>query len=209
MVGQGVLRECLLDADVTDVLAVGRLATGIQHTKLKDFLHSDLLNYTPVESQFLGYDACFFCLGATAAGRTEAQYTAINQAIPLAVGTMLAQINPGMAFIYVSGAGTDSSERGRIMWARVKGRTENELLRLKLNAFMFRPAFIQPMHGETSKTLAYRVLIATFTPLFPLLRAFFPGFATTTERIGRAMLRIAKNGYREHVLECRAINELG
>lgn len=206
MVGQGVLREGLNDSVVTEVLAVGRIPTGIQHPKLTDLVHSDLLNYQTVEDKLAGYDACFFCLGATAAGRTEEEYAAINQAIPVAVGTTLARINPGMTFIYVSGTGTDSTEKGRIMWARVKGRTENELLRLPLNAFIFRPAMIQPMHGEISKTPAYRLLITACKPLFPLLRRLFPGFVTTTEHIGRAMLHIAKNGNAERVLESRNIN---
>jgi uncharacterized protein YbjT (DUF2867 family) len=206
MVGQGVLRECLQDSVVTDVLVVGRIPTGIQHPKLRDLVHKDLLNYQTVEHELVGFDACFFCLGATATGRTEEEYAAINHAIPIAVGAALSRINPGMTFIYVSGAGTDSTENGRIMWARVKGRTENDLLRLSLNAFMFRPAFIQPMYGEISKTPAYRILITVFKPLFPLLRRLFPGFVTTTERIGRAMLHIAKNGNSERVLESRKIN---
>lgn len=206
MVGQGVLRECLQDSGVTDVLAVGRTHTGIQHSKLRDLVLRDLLSYQTVEHELLGYDACFFCLGATAAGRTEEEYAAINHGIPVAVGTTLARVNPGMTFIYVSGAGTDSTEQGRIMWARVKGRTENDLLRLELNAFMFRPAAIQPMHGETSKTWAYRILIAAFKPVFPLLRGLFPGFVTTTERIGRAMLHIARTGNAERILENRSIN---
>ncbi len=206
MVGQGVLRECLQDSGVTHVLAVGRIPTAIGHPKLRDLILTDLLSYQNVEPELAGYDACFFCLGATAAGRTEAEYAAINHAIPVAVGTTLARVNPGMTFIYVSGAGTDSTEQGRIMWARVKGRTENDLLRLALNAFMFRPAIIQPMHGEISKTWAYRVLIATFKPIFPLLRRLFPGFVTTTERIGRAMLHVARTGNTERVLENRNIN---
>jgi uncharacterized protein YbjT (DUF2867 family) len=206
MVGQGVLRECLQDSGVTHVLAVGRLPTGLQHPKLRDLVHRDLLNTQGFEHELAGYDACFFCLGATAAGRTEEEYAAINHAIPVAAGTALARINPGMAFIYVSGAGTDSTEKGRVMWARVKGRTENDLLRLKLNAFMFRPGAIQPMHGERSKTLAYRILIAAFKPFFPVMRRLFPGAVTTTERIGRAMLHIARNGYPDRILESRDIN---
>lgn len=206
MVGQGVLRECLEDPAVIGVLAVGRMPTGIEHPKFRDLVHPDLLNYQAIEAELAGCDACFFCLGATAAGRTEAEYAAINQAIPLAIGTTLARLHPGMAFIYVSGAGTDSTEKGRIMWARVKGRTENELLRLPLKAFMFRPGFIQPMHGEVSRTPAYRILIAVFKPLFPLLGRLFPGAVTTTERIGRAMLRIARQGYPKQVLESRDIN---
>jgi len=206
MVGQGVLRECLQESGVTEVLAVGRTPTAIQHSKLKDLVQNDLMNYRPIEQELRGYDACFFCLGATAAGRTEEEYAAINYEVPVAVGTTLAQLNPGMTFIYVSGAGTDSTEHGNIMWARVKGRTENKLLNLPLNAFMFRPAFIQPMHGEISKTRAYRIFIAAFKPVFPLMRTLFPGFVTTTDRIGRAMLNIARNGNTKRILESRDIN---
>ena len=206
MVGQGVLRECLQDAGVTEVLSVGRSALEEQHSKLKNLIHKDLLDYQAVESNLAGYDACFFCLGASAAGKTEQEYASINYDIPVAVGKTLARLKPGMTFIYVSGAGTDSSGKGRAMWARVKGKTENELLGLPLNAFMFRPAAIQPMHGEVSKTLAYRITIAFFKPLFPVVRGLFPGLVTTTERIGRAMLNIARSGNAERILESSAIN---
>jgi uncharacterized protein YbjT (DUF2867 family) len=206
MVGQGVLRECLQDPGVTDVLTVGRTPIGAQHPKLRTLIHGDLLSYQTVEHEFLAYDACFFCLGASAAGRTEKEYAAINHLIPVAVGTVLARLKPGLTFVYVSGAGTDSTEHGRIMWARVKGRTENDLLRLPLNAFMFRPALIQPSHGEISKTPAYRIGIAAMKPVFPLLTGLFPGFASTTERIGRAMLHVARNGSARRILESRDIN---
>lgn len=207
MVGQGVLRECLSDAGVARVLSVGRSLTGIQHPKLSELQLTDLRDHRAVEQDFAGVDACFFCLGASAAGRSEAEYAAINYDIPVAVGATLARLNPGMTFIYVSGAGTDSTERGRIMWARVKGRTENELLGMKLNSFMFRPALIQPMHGEISRTPLYRIFITVFKPLFPLLRVLFPGFVTTTERIGVAMLNIARKGSAVRILESRDIND--
>ena len=206
MVGQGVLRECLQDAGVKEVLAVGRTPTGLTHRKLRELVHGDLLNYRTVEHELVGYDACCFCLGATAAGRNEMEYAAINHDIPVAVGATLARLNPGMTLSYVSGAGTDSTERGRSMWARVKGRTENELLGMTLNAFMFRPALIQPMHGEISRTPIYRIFIIAFKPLFPLLRKLFPGFVTTTECIGLAMLNIARNGNTKRILESRDIN---
>jgi hypothetical protein len=185
---------------------VGRTLTGLQDAKLKELVHRDLLDYSAVERQLAGYDACFFCLGATAAGRSEAEYAAINHAIPVAAGAALARIRPGMSFVYVSGAGTDSTGQGRIMWARVKGRTENELLRLPLKAFMFRPGAIQPMNGEVSKTVAYRVLIAIFKPLFPVMRGLRPDSITTTERMGLAMLNVARAGYARQILEVRDIN---
>lgn len=206
MVGQGVLRECLVDSGVTNVLSVGRSPLGVEHPKLANLVQKDLLNYQAAENELSDYDACFFCLGATAAGKTEQEYALINHDIPVAVGATLARIKPGMTFIYVSGAGTDSTEKGRTMWARVKGKTENALLGLPLNAYMFRPAAIQPVHGEVSRTPAYRIAIAALRPVFPALRALFPGFITTTERIGRAMLNIARSGYPERILESRSIN---
>jgi len=208
MVGQGVLRECLADSQVTAVLSVGRSGTDTKHPKFQEIVHRDLLDLQALEPELAGYDACFFCLGATAARLTEAAYAAINHDIPVAVGTVLARINPGMTFVYVSGAGTDSSEQGRTMWARVKGKTENDLLRLDLNAYMLRPAFIQPMHGEVSKTAIYRFAIAALGPVFPILRLLFPGFVTTTERLGRVMLVLARAGNAKRVLETRDVNEL-
>lgn len=208
MVGQGVLRECLADSQVTAVLSVGRSGTDTKHPKFQEIVHRDLLDLQALEPDLAGYDACFFCLGATAAGLTETAYAAINHDIPVAVGTVLAQVSPGMTFIYVSGAGTDSSEHGRTMWARIKGKTENDLLRLDLNAYMVRPAFIQPMHGEVSKTRIYRIAIAALGPVFPLLRVLLPGFVTTTERLGQVMLYLARAGSPRRVLETRDINEL-
>lgn len=207
MVGQGVLRACLEAEDVTDVLVVGRGSLGLQHPKLREAVVKDLLDLRPLEPELAGRDACFFCLGASAAGRDEAAYAAINHAIPLAAGRTLAQLNPGMAFLYVSGAGTDSTGAGRVMWARVKGRTENELLALPLKATMLRPAFIQPSHGEVSRTPAYRIAIGLMRPFFPLLRCF-PAFATTTERLARAMLEVARHGHPKRILESREINAL-
>ncbi|MGH9419385.1 MAG: epimerase, partial [Thermoanaerobaculia bacterium] len=189
MVGQGVLRECLLDPQVQRVLSIGRSATGLQHTKLREIVRGNLFDYSDVESDLTGYDACFFCLGATAAGKTEEEYRHVTYDLALAAAATLARLNPRMTFIYVSGTGTDSTERGRTMWARVKGSTENAIIRLPFKAaYMFRPAFIQPMHGETSKTRLYRLFYAITPLLFPLLKRLFPRSVTTTEQIGRAMI---------------------
>ena len=153
MVGQGVLRECLLAPDVELVRTVGRTPVGIQQVKLHDLVRMDLFNYTGVEEQLSGFDACFFVLGVSSAGMAEQAYTHLTYDLTIAVATTLARLNPGMTFIYVSGAGTDSTEKGRSMWARVKGRTENALLRLPFRAaYMFRPGIIQPLHGARSKT---------------------------------------------------------
>jgi uncharacterized protein YbjT (DUF2867 family) len=209
MVGQGVLRECLLSPDVTSVSTVGRSATGQRHQKLREVTHTDFTDFNPLESELTGYDACFFCLGVTSAGKSEADYTRLTYDFTMAAASTLARINPGMTFIYVSGAGTDTSERGRTMWARVKGRTENALLQLPFKAaYMFRPGLIQPLHGITSRTKLYRVLYFAVGPLFPLLKALFPGTMTTTERIGRAMIYAAKCGAPTSILEARDINAL-
>jgi uncharacterized protein YbjT (DUF2867 family) len=195
MVGQAVLRECLLDPEVERVLAVVRAPTGQTHPKLRELVHGDFFDFGPLAGELTGYDACCFCLGVSSAGLKEADYHHLTYDLTLAAATTLARLNPGITFIYVSGAGTDSSERGRSMWARVKGKTENALLRLPFRgAFMFRPGFIQPLHGVRSRTRWYRVLYVLMTPLLPLLRLFFAAQMTTSERLGRAMLHVAKHG---------------
>jgi uncharacterized protein YbjT (DUF2867 family) len=202
MVGQGVLRECLLDPGVHRVLAIGRTVTGQQHAKLAEVVRADLYDYSDIEGELSGYDACFFCLGTSAAGKTEAEYRRVTYDLTMAAANTLAQLNPQMTFVYVSGSGTDSSEQGRVMWARVKGATENALLRLPFKAaYMFRPAGIQPMHGETSKTKLYRVAYSITRPLLPLLLRLFPNYVTTTEILGRAMLDAARNGAPSPILE--------
>jgi uncharacterized protein YbjT (DUF2867 family) len=202
MVGQGVLRECLLDPDIEVVQTLGRTAAGVTHPKLREIVRADLLHYDDIESDLRGFDACFFCLGVSSAGMSESQYERITYDIAIAVGQTLSRLNPGMTFIYVSGAGTDSSEKGRVMWARVKGKTENALMRLPFKAaYMFRPGVIQPMHGERSKTPAYRIGYSLAKPLLSLLRRLFPNYVLTTEEIGRAMIQAAARGYPKRILE--------
>jgi uncharacterized protein YbjT (DUF2867 family) len=209
MVGQGVLRECLLDADVQSVLSIARSATGQRHEKLREIVQKDLAGLSAIESQLGGYDACFFCLGVTSVGMTEADYTDVTYNLTMAVARTMAEVNPGMTFIYVSGAGTDSTERGRVMWARVKGKTENELLRLPFKAaYMFRPGFIQPLHGVRSKTALYRIIYTAMGPVTPWLTALLPRYVTTTERMGRAMIEAARHGAPKAILESRDINEI-
>jgi len=206
MVGQGVLRECLEDPDVQRVQTVGRTGTGAQSPKLREIVHRDLANYGPIESSLAGFDACFFCLGVSSGGMAEADYERLTYGITIAAAETLSRLNPHMTFIYVSGAGTDSSERGRSMWARVKGRTENALLRLPFAAaYMFRPALIQPLDGIQSKTASYRVLYTFTKPLLPLLRMAFPNYVLTTRQIGLAMLAVAKHGYAKRILETKDI----
>lgn len=208
MVGQGVLRECLLDPEVSRVVTVGRAATGQKHPKLRELVARDLFDLSPLASQLEGFDACFFTLGTTAAGKSEAEYSRISYDLTLSIARALLPLNPEMTFIYVSGAGTDSSEHGRVMWARVKGRTENALLAFGFKgAYMFRPGLIVPMHGITSRTKLYRVLYRIMSPIVPLIRAAFPDSVTTTERVGRAMLAVARNGYKKQLLDPVDINQ--
>jgi uncharacterized protein YbjT (DUF2867 family) len=202
MVGQGVLRECLLDPDVEAVLAVGRGVTGQQHPKLREIRHEDLTDFSAIEGQLAGYDACFFCLGISASGLKEEDYHHITYDFTMAAAETLIRVSPGMTFIYVSGAGTDSTERGRWMWARVKGKTENALLRLPFKAsYMFRPGYIQPLHGIVSKTRLYRIIYAVVGPLFPVWRRLLPKHVITTEDVGRSMLEVAKHGAGKRVLD--------
>jgi uncharacterized protein YbjT (DUF2867 family) len=206
MVGQGVLRECLLDPDVQFVQTVGRSATGQHHPKLREIEHRDLNHYDSLDDQLSGFDACFFCLGVSSSGMKEAEYDRVTYGMTIAAANALSRLNPQMTFIYVSGAGTDSSERGRIMWARVKGKTENALLRLQFKAaYMFRPGFIEPLHGVRSKTPVYRIFYTLTAPLMPLLRRAFPNLILTTEQIGLAMLAVAKHGAPKQVLESKDI----
>jgi uncharacterized protein YbjT (DUF2867 family) len=207
MVGQGVLRECLLDPGVGRVLSVGRNPIGQQHPKLRACLQADLFDLAPIEKQLKGYDACFFCLGVSSVGMTEQAYRHMTFDLTLSVAQTLARLNPRMTFVYVSGAGTDSSERGRSMWARVKGATETALLRLPFKAaYMFRPGAIVPLHGITSKTRIYRIIYALTRPLWRPLHAAFPKAITTTEQVGRAMLRVARTGSPKAILESADIN---
>ena len=203
MVGQGVLRECLAAQDVEEVLVLGRSALGVHHPKLRELVHQDFFDYASIEPQLPGYDACFFCLGVSAAGMDEAAYTRLTYELTLAAASTLARLNPSMVFVYVSGAGTDSTEQGRGMWARVKGRTENALLRLPVRAtYLFRPGFIEAVHGERSKTTMSRVVYTVTRPLAPVLRALFPRQILSTVTIGQAMLAVARAGGPSAVLEC-------
>lgn len=208
MVGQGVLRECLLDGAVQRVLSIVRNASGQQHRKLREIAHRNFLDFSDIERELSGFDACFFCLGVSSVGMTEQDYRRVTCDFTLAAAQTLVKLNPGMTFVYVSGAGTDSSETGRSMWARVKGQTENALLRLPFKAaYMFRPALIQPLHGIQSKNKSVRFFYVLTKPLLPLLR-MFPRYVTTTEQLGHAMLGVARNGYSKRVLESADINSV-
>lgn len=210
MVGQGVLREALQATDVDRVLIVVRTATGLSHPKLHELVHRDFTDFSSVAAQLAGFDACFYCLGVSSGGMSEADYRRVTYDFTLAAAQTLATANPGMTFVYVSGAGTDGTEKGPSMWARVKGETENALMRLPFRgAYMFRPGYIRSVHGERSKTASYRLTYAATGWLFPVLRRVFPRSVTTTEDVARAMLRVVRDGSPQRVLENSDIARLG
>ena len=209
MVGQGVLRECLLDRSVESVLVVGRSPTGQRHAKLREVIHDNFTDFSAIEAQLTGYDACFFCLGVSSVGMTEQRYRHLTYDITIAAATTLARLNPGMVFTYVTGRGTDSSESGSLMWARIKGKTENDLLKLPFKAaYMFRPAGIQPLHGVRSKTGWVQAIYVATAPLLTFLNRVAPKYMTTSEQLGRAMIKVATDGYPKPVLESEDINRL-
>lgn len=209
MIGQGVLHECLEDTAITEVLSLVRRPSGVEHGKLRELVHDDFFDYSKIEARLNGYDACFFCLGVSSAGMKEPEYRRMTYDLTMAAAEALARLNPSMTFCYVSGLGTDSSERGRSMWARVKGKTENDLLKLPFSAaFMMRPGYVQPGKGVRSKTAMYQFFYTLLGPLYPLWRALFPGIVTTTANVGRAMIRVAREGYERPILEVRDINAL-
>jgi uncharacterized protein YbjT (DUF2867 family) len=209
MVGQGVLRECLLDPEVDTILTIGRNATAQQLEKLHEIVHNDLSDLSAIEDRLSGYDACFFCIGVSAVGMNEEAYRRATYDLTISVARTLAKLNPTMTFIYVSGANTDSTERGRMMWARVKGKTENALLQMPFKAvYMFRPGYIQPLHGIRTKTKWYGAVYAMMGPLYPVLKLLFPKYVTTTECVGGAMLNVAKRGAPKSVLESQDINSI-
>ena len=208
MVGAGVVIECLQDPRVRSVLVVGRTPCGVTHPRLRELIRSDFLDYGDATARLKNQDACFYCLGVSVAGMTEAAYHRVTYEMTVAAATALADLNPGLIFCYVSGEGTDSTERGRAMWARIKGKTENELLRLPFKAYMFRPGYVQPLKGVHSKTTWYQVFYNVLGPLYPLLRRLLPAHVTTTENVGRAMIQVAASGYAKRVLENPDINLL-
>jgi uncharacterized protein YbjT (DUF2867 family) len=208
MVGQGVMRECLAASDVEKVLTVGRTPTGQQDPKLEELVHAEMWDYANVEAELSNYDACFFCIGVTSSGMSEQKYTHLTYDMTLSVATTLARLNPQMVFVYVSGAGADSSETSRIMWERVRGKTENALLKLPFRGvYIFRPGMIQPV-GVKSKTTAYRWFYTLTKPLLPVLRSMLPDQILSTPQVGQAMLAAVRHGAPKRVLESADINAL-
>ena len=197
MVGAGVLRQCLIDPNVESVLAIGRRPSGAAHAKLRDLVRSDMFDFDVDAGEFTGYDACFFCLGVSSVRMSEAEYSHLTYDLTLGWARALARANPAMRFLYVSGMGTG----GSAMWARVKGRTENDLLALLPAGIMIRLGALRPMHGERSKAPGGGVLLTVLSPLWPLLQWLFPNSVITTEELGRAMILAARKGGAKRVLE--------
>jgi len=209
MVGQGALNACLRDREVSQVLLVGRTASGRMEPRIKEWVTSDLFDLGGRAADLSGYDACFFCLGVSSSGMDEARYTRITHDLTLSVAGTLCRLNPGMTFIYLSGAGADSTENSRTMWTRVRGRTENELRRLPFKAvYVFRPGIIQPLDGIRSKTSSYRLFYSAIGPLLTPLRRLIPKVILTTDGMGRAMIAAARRGAPKAVLEAADIYAL-
>lgn len=209
MVGKGVLLECLESDDVESVLVINRKPLGMQHPKLKEVIHKDFFKLSTVKAEMKGYNCCFFCLGVSSAGMKEDEYKHLTYDLTLTFAKTFIEQNQGSVFTYVSGTGTDSSEKGRIMWARVKGRTENALLALGFkDAYMFRPGFIEPLKGIKSSTKLYNTLYVILRPFFPIFRAM-PKYATDTSRLGKAMIKVVLSGYEKKHIESADINILG
>jgi uncharacterized protein YbjT (DUF2867 family) len=206
MVGQGALRECLRDPEVEQVVSITRAPTGTSHEKLREIVHNNFLDFTPIENQLTGLNACLYCLGVTSTGTTEENYTRITYEFTIAAATALLKMNPGISLVYVSGRGADSTERGSTMWARVKGKTENALLAMPLRTvYVFRPAMIQPLDGIKSKTDSYRIMYSLTAPFLSAARYLLPNYVSTTQELGKSLLAAAKHGTEKRVIEADKI----
>ena len=205
MVGEGVLHECILHPDVESVLVINRKLCGVNHEKLKEIIHKDLFDLSAIEDQLAGYNACYFCAGVSSVGKKEDEYKHLTYELTLNFANTLLKLNPIMTFCYVSGVGTDSAEKGRSMWARVKGKTENDLLKLPFKAsYMFRPGYIQPTKGLKNAYKAYTI----FAPFYPVWKTLFHKYVTTLSEIGLAMINVTLYGSDKKILECRDIVKL-
>jgi uncharacterized protein YbjT (DUF2867 family) len=202
MVGEGVLIECLQHPQVEQVLVINRKPCGVTHPKLKEIIHKDFFDLSAIEDQLSGYNACYFCLGVSSVGMKEPEYYKVTYTLTLNVAQTLSKLNPDMTFCYVSGAGTDSTEKGRSMWARVKGKTENDLAKLPFKQeFNFRPGFMKATEGQKNIIGLYKYI----SWLYPILRRFFPGTVSTLAEVGQAMINVTLHGYYKQILEVRDI----
>ena len=204
MVGEGVLHECLNHSKIEQVLVIGRKSCNIQHSKIKEILHGDFFDLKAIQDQLKGYDACFFCSGVSSVGMNEADFTKMTQTLTMGFANAVHQANPDLIFSYISGASTDSTEKGKMMWARVKGKTENDLLKLFKQAYMFRPGYMQPTAG-LKNTLKYYKYISW---MYPVLKLLFPNSSSTLAELGLAMINTSLHGYEKKVLEVKDIKFL-
>jgi uncharacterized protein YbjT (DUF2867 family) len=201
MVGEGVLLECLNNPGVDQVLVINRKPGGVSHPKLRELIHADFFNLSPIERQLVGFDACFFCVGVSSVGMSKEEYRHITYDLTLNVAQLLSKLNPSMSFCYVTGAGTDSSEQGGTAWARVKGATENALIRLFKQAYLFRPGFMQPTPGQKNVKHYYKFILW----LYPIGRALYPAGFCTLREVAVAMIKAVSQGYPKHILEVKDI----
>ncbi|MFE4709230.1 NAD(P)H-binding protein [Paenibacillus sp. NPDC056722] len=207
MIGQLALRECLLDPEVEQVVAIVRKSTGKQHSKYQEIVLPDISDLSSVKEKVTGFDACLYLIGVSSTGMSEAEYTRITNEMTIKAAKQLVKLNPNMKIIYVSGMGADSTEQGKEMWARVEGKTENTLLSMPFEAaYMLRPGAILPMHGERSKTTQYRILYNIMKPLNPLLKRMKS--VVTSEQLGQVIVHLAKKGTTKEVLEREQLKEL-
>ncbi|MEX2460386.1 MAG: NAD-dependent epimerase/dehydratase family protein [Paenibacillaceae bacterium] len=205
MVGEGVLHECLMHPDIERVLVINRKSCGVSHPKLVEIIHSDFFDLSTIETQLTNYNACYFCLGVSSVGLKEVEYARLTYDLALHMASLLSRLNPDMVFCYVSGTGTDSTEQGKSMWAKVKGKTENHLLQLPFKkAYMFRPGYIHPTKGLKNTHKYYFAIIW----LYPILRRFFPNLAISLKELGLAMIHTVNKGYDRSILESKDIIEL-
>lgn len=206
MVGEGVLHICLNSPEVESVLVINRKPCGVEHPKLKEIVHKDFMHLSPILDQLSGYNACYFCAGVSSVGKTKEEYRHITYDLTLNFANTLVQLNPDMVFTYVSGVGTDSTEKRKSMWARVKGKTENDLMRLPFkDVYAYRPGYIQPIKGLKNAYKIYKV----FVPFYPILEKIFPKYVGTLEEIGNSMIYVTQNGYDKKVLEIVDIRKTG
>ncbi|MDA3860777.1 MAG: NAD-dependent epimerase/dehydratase family protein [Melioribacteraceae bacterium] len=206
MVGEGVLHQCLQNQNVESVLVINRKSCGVNHPKLSEIIHKDFMDLSLIEEKLTGYNACYFCSGVSSIRKKEEEYTRLTYELTLNFANTLVKLNPDMTFTYVSGVGTDSSEKGKSMWARVKGKTENDLMKLPFKAtYMFRPGYIQPIKGLTNAYKAYSFL----SPFYPVFEKIFPKYVGTLEELGNSMISVTLNGYAKNILECVDIRNTG
>jgi len=207
MVGEGVLHVCLNSPDVESVLVLNRKPCGVTHPKLKEIIHKDFMDLTSIEDQLAGYNAGYFCAGVSSIGKKENEYRKITYDLTLNFANSLVKLNPEMVFTYVSGVGTDSTEKGKSMWGRVKGKTENDLLKLPpfKDVYLFRPGYIHPIKGLQNTYKVYKAL----SPIYPIFEKLFSNYVGTLKELGNSMIYVTQNGYEKKVLECEDIRRTG